>query len=108
MGVVAAFPWESSAEGLEPGIESNGDDEELPDWVENGTQITLAESVGYGESQGKDDSDLGPYQGSAVRGEKKNEGNKKYHNLNSLKQKKGRKVFIKAWVEIFCKTFPDF
>ena len=45
--------------------------------MEDGTEIALAESVGYGETQGKDDCDLGPYLGSTVRGEKKNEGSKK-------------------------------
>ncbi len=48
--VVATFPWETTAEGLEPRVESDGDDEELSDRVKYSTEIAVAESVGYGES----------------------------------------------------------
>ena len=74
VSVVATFPGETSAEGLEPRVESDGDDQELPHRVEDGTKIALAESVGYGKSQGENDRDLGPNQGGAVRCEKQNEG----------------------------------
>ena len=48
--VVATFPRETTAEGLEPRVESDGDDEELSDRVKDSTEIAVAESVGYGES----------------------------------------------------------
>ena len=74
VSVVASFPGETSAEGLEPRVECNHDDEELPERVEHGAEVALAESVGYGKSQGENDRDFSPNQGGAVRCEKQNEG----------------------------------
>ncbi len=73
VGVVATFPRKTATERLEPGVEGDGDDQELAEGVEDGAEVALAEAVGEGEAKGEKYGNFGPNQWAVSWGEEKPE-----------------------------------
>lgn len=74
MGVVATFPRKTATERLEPGVEGDGDDQELAEGVKDGAEVALAEAVGEGEAKGEENDNFRPNQRAVGMGEEKIEG----------------------------------
>jgi hypothetical protein len=74
LSVVSTFPRKTSTERLEPGVEGDGDDQELAEGVEDGAEVALAEAVGEGEAKGEENGNFGPNKWTVGWGEEKIEG----------------------------------
>lgn len=49
--VVATFPGQLTSDGLEPGVEGDGDHENLTEGMKECAEVALAEAVGEGKAQ---------------------------------------------------------
>ena len=72
--IVSPFPLETTSKGLEPGVEGDGDHENLPEGMKECAEVALAETMGESESKSENDKNFGPNQWSVGWGEDKDKG----------------------------------
>ena len=107
MGVVTAAPGEAAPNGLEPGVGGDGEDQGLAEGVQDGPKPALAEPMGHGKPEGKNDGDLDPENRIPRKEGQKKEGAEKDPNLKELKEDKGAPATVESRVQVFRESAPQ-
>lgn len=107
VSVVPTAPGQAAAEGLEPGVGGNGQDQGLTQRMEDSSEPALAEAVGHGEPQGKDNGDLDPEDWVIGKEREEQKWSKEDGELEDLKKNKGAESAVESGIKVFGEAVPQ-